>query len=126
MDTHSNSQNRRKMMIRFSSSEAPGARQRTRHAFTLAEVLVAIAISAIIFASVYAGISNCYNLMQSSRTNLRATQIMVSQLEAVRLCAWGTGTNLSQLFNSSIIPPAFTNYFYPVGLNGSTNMGIPY
>lgn len=74
----------------------------------------------------YQGISNCYSLLQTSRANLRATQIMVSELEGVRLCAWGTGTNLSQLFNTSIVPSTFTNYFYPLGLNGSTNLGIPY
>ena len=95
--------------------------------FTLVEVIVAAALGAIIFAALYCGIANSSNMVQTSRANLRATQIMVSQLEGMRLCAWGSGTNLSQLFNTSILPTTFTNYFYPVGLssstNGSTNLG---
>lgn len=88
---------------------------------------MAVAVSVIVFTATYAGITNCYNIMQTSRANLRATQIMVSELEGIRLCAWQTSTNGgSQLFSTSIIPTAFTNYFYPLGLNGSTNMGLPY
>lgn len=115
------------MITQSSLSDSSGVAQGARRAFTLAEVMVAVAVSAIIFATTYAGISNCYNIMQTSRANLRATQIMVSELEGIRLCAWGTATNGgSQLFSSSIVPPSFTNYFYPLGLNGSTNMGLPY
>lgn len=115
------------MIIQSSLSDTSNATQGRRRAFTLAEVLVAVAVSAIIFAATYAGINNCYNLMQTSRANLRATQIMVSELEGIRLCAWQTATNGgSQLFSTSIVPTAFTNYFYPLGLNGSTNLGLPY
>ena len=46
---------------------------------------------------------------------------MVSRLEGLRLCAWGSSTNQSQLFNTNIIPATFTDYFYPLGLNGATN-----
>lgn len=114
------------MIILSKSSEDSSATQGSRRAFTLAEVLVAVAVSALIFAAMYQGISNCYNILQTSRANLRATQIMVSELEGIRLCAWGTQTNLPQLFNPAVVPSAFTNYFYPQGLNGSTNMGLPY
>jgi prepilin-type N-terminal cleavage/methylation domain-containing protein len=115
------------MIIRSNPSGGPTATQGPRRAFTLAEVLVAVAISGIVFAATYAGISNCYNIMQTSRANLRATQIMVSELEGIRLCAWQTSTNGgSQLFSTSIVPTGFTNYFYPLGLNGSTNMGLPF
>ena len=115
------------MLTQSNSNETPGLRPGSRRAFTLVEVLVAVAISALVFTAMYAGISNCYGIMQTSRGSLRATQIMVSELEGIRLCTWGNGTNVaSQLFNQNIVPTAFTNYFYPLGLNGTTNLGNPY
>ena len=90
--------------------------------FTLVEALVAAAIGAVIFTALYAGISNSFSLLNTARANLRATQIMVSRLEGLRLCAWGKGTNqLSQLFDTNVIPQNFTDYFYPQGMNGNTN-----
>jgi hypothetical protein len=91
-------------------------------AFTLVEALVSAAIGAVIFTTLYAGISNSFSLLNTARANLRATQIMVSRLEGLRLCAWGNGTNqVSQLFNTNVIPTSFTDYFYPQGLHGDTN-----
>ena len=112
------------MRIQIVGSKISG--QKFRSAFTLVEVLISAAIGAIIFAALYCGIANSTDMVQTSRMNLRATQIMVSQMEGLRLCAWGTGTNLPQLFNTTIVPPAFTNYFYPVGMNGTTNLGATY
>src|SRR5690349_13828398 len=88
-------------------------------AFTLVEVLVAAVIGAIMFTTLYAGISNSFTILNTSRANLRATQIMLSRMEGARLCAWGNGTNqVSQLFDTNIISPNFTDYFYPQGMNG--------
>jgi prepilin-type N-terminal cleavage/methylation domain-containing protein len=96
--------------------------------FTLVEALIAAAIGAVIFTSLYSGISNSFSLLNTARANLRATQIMVSRLEGLRLCAWGNGTNqISQLFDTNVIPSTFTDYFYPEGMNGnSTNYGTTY
>jgi prepilin-type N-terminal cleavage/methylation domain-containing protein len=90
--------------------------------FSLLEVLVAIAISAIIFAALYRGISATFGMLQTVRENLRATQIMVSRLEGVRLCAWDNG----QLFSTNIVPRTFSDSFYPSGMGGSTNNGATY
>ena len=89
--------------------------------FTLAEVLIAAAVGAIIFLALYAGISNCFGLLTTSRANLRATQIIVSRLEGLRLEAWGDTNSVTQLFDPTFIPSTFTEYFYPLGLNGQTN-----
>lgn len=101
---------------------------RGERAFTLVEVLVAAAIGAIIFTSLYIGIANSFSLLNTARANLRATQILVSRMEGLRLCAWGNGTNqVSQLFNTNIVPTTFTDYFYPQGINGqSGNYGTAY
>jgi len=82
-------------------------------AFSLVEVMVAASIMAIIFAALFAGISSTFSLMDVTRENLRATQIMVSRLEGLRLCAWSN----NQLFNTSVVPTNFTDSFYPLGLN---------
>ena len=91
-------------------------------AFSLLEVLVAAGIMAIIYTSLFAGITSAFNLLQTTRENLRATQIVVSRLEGLRLCAWGS----AQLFNTNIVPTTFTDTFYPPGLNNTANDGTIY
>lgn len=99
-----------------------GKGRRPEGAFSLLEVLIALVISAVVFAGLYGGISCTFNLLETVRENLRATQIMVSRLEGVRLCAWSD----SQLFNTNVVPPVFTDSFYPSGLAYSTNSGTRY
>ncbi|MDD5139576.1 MAG: hypothetical protein PHY43_04850 [Verrucomicrobiales bacterium] len=91
-------------------------------AFSLVELMIAACIMAIVFASLFAGISTTFSLMDVTRENLRGTQIMVSRLEGLRLCAWSNG----QLFNTNVVPPNYTESFYPLGLNSSTNVGTIY
>ena len=96
--------------------------QISERGFSLIELLVAAFLAAVLFTAVFSGISNSFALLNTSRENMRATQIMMSRLEGVRLEAWGSGANQpSQLFNTAIVPTSFTDYFYPFGLNGNTN-----
>jgi hypothetical protein len=89
-------------------------------------MLIAAAISAIIFAAAFATVSTSFGILTVTRQNLRATQIIVSRLEGLRLEAWDQTNQLSQLFNTGYVPTSFVEYFYPLGLNGSTNEGIAY
>ena len=83
-------------------------------AFTLAEVLVAVVVLTVIAIGYYGGLSSGFIVLQSTRENLRATQIMMQKLEAIRLCTW------SQLGNVS-----FTEDYNP--LTTSTNSsGVKY
>jgi len=85
-------------------------------AFSLVEVMVAAVIAAIVLAAVFGGISKIFNLLTSTREDLRATQIIVSRLEALRLEAWGNGTNQpTQLFNTTNVPNFFHGLFLPAG-----------
>jgi len=93
-----------------------------RSAFSLLEVLIAVFVMAIIYTGLFSGVSTSFSLLQNTRENLRATQIMVSRLERLRLCAWSN----DQLFNTNIVPTTFTDSFYPLGLNGATNSGTLY
>lgn len=101
---------------------SPGRRRARILAFSLVEVMVAATVSAIIFLALFAGIASTFNLLDVTRENLRATQIMVSRLEQLRLCAWSSG----QLFNTNIVPRTFTDSFYPLGLQSTTNYGTIY
>ena len=60
--------------------------KRSTSGFTLTEVVVACGIAGIIFAGVFAGFGSGFLAIQFGRENLRATQVMLSRLEAVRLC----------------------------------------
>lgn len=84
--------------------------------------MIAALVLAIIFSVLFAGISTTFGLENSTRENLRATQIVVSRLERLRLCAWSA----SQLFNPDVVPPTYTDTFYPLGLKSTTNTGLVY
>lgn len=92
------------------------------NAFSLLEVLIAVFVMAFIYAGLFSGVSTTFGLLQVTRENVRATQIMVSRLERIRLCAW----NNDQLFNTNIVPTTFTDSFYPQGMNGTANNGTLY
>lgn len=108
--------------------ESSGRGRRARGAaFSLIELLMAAVIGVILFAALFRGLSDGYHLIQLERENMRATQILLGKMEAIRLCAWGsTITPNNQLFDPNIVPSSFSDYFYPVGLNSTTNLGTPY
>lgn len=107
------------MRFNFNNKAMGRARE---SAFSLLEVLIAAVVIALIYAALFSGINSTIGLLQASRENLRATQIMVSRLEGLRLCAWDS----SQLFNTNVVPPVFTDSFYPLGLQSTTNKSITY
>jgi prepilin-type N-terminal cleavage/methylation domain-containing protein len=77
-------------------SPPAGGVSRRQSAYTLAELLVAVLILAIMVISLYAGFSASFAVVRSNREELRASQILMRQVEALRLCAW------SQLSNRSL------------------------
>lgn len=84
--------------------------QRTRrrtHAFTLAEVLVAVAIMSVSFVSLYLGISFAFSVTSLERENLRATQVMLQRMEGIRLFTW------DQLTNTAMNPTYFEERYFP-------------
>src|SRR5437879_5170529 len=82
--------------------KAPG---RQLHAYTLAELLVAVAILGIMFASLYAGIWYGFAVTDASRQDLRATQILLERMEGIRLFNW------NQLVDTNYNPVTFTKYY---------------
>lgn len=105
---------------------AKPARPSLAAAFTLAEVLVAVLVLAIIATAFYAALSSGFAVVQSSREDLRATQILMQRLEAVRLCRWDQLTNST--FQEQYDPFNTTNgsagtvYTGKVSLSAPTNV----
>jgi hypothetical protein len=87
----------------------------TAEAFTLLEVMAALAIGLIMIAVLFVGIQQGNFILTNSRDDLRATQILLQKAEAIRLLTWPQLTNC---------PTTFQSLFYPGG--GSTNQGITY
>ena len=80
-----------------------------RHAYTLMEVLVAVAVIGVVFVTLYLGMLQGFAIVKLGRENLRATQILEEKMEIIRLYTW------PQINTAGFIPQSFTNYFYPVG-----------
>jgi type II secretory pathway pseudopilin PulG len=101
------------------STIQPGHSRRGQLAFSIVEVCISVAILAIMLVSLYGGMSSSFAVVQGSRENLRATQIMLERMEGLRLYNW------NQLVYSNMIPTTFTNYYYPLAAPGESK-GIMY
>ena len=81
----------------------------------LVEAMIGLMVGGIVIAAVYAGVGSGFQTMQLTRENLRATQIMVERLEAIRGCRWSRlNTNLQ----------SFVEYYTPTG--EGTGSGVPF
>ena len=110
------------MRIILNQYNTGGREAWARSGFSLVELLTGVVIAAMVYAAVFCGVSTAFRILGSSRENLRATQILVSRLEGIRLENW----NLGQLTNTAYVPTNFIEYFYPAGMNTNGNMGTVY
>jgi prepilin-type N-terminal cleavage/methylation domain-containing protein len=84
-------------------------------AFTLLEVMAALAIGLIMISVLFVGIQQGTFVLSNSREDLRATQVLLQKAEAIRLLTWPELSNC---------PTSFQTAYYP---NGATNTpGIVY
>jgi len=91
----------------------------TRGAFSLLEVIAGLVVCGIVFVSLYAGLSQGFKITQSSRENLRATQVIVERLESIRL------NTFDQLNTPGFVPTtAILEPYYAV--NSNDNGGFNY
>ncbi len=88
-------------------------------AFTLIEVVVAVAIIAVMFVTLYLGISFGFATTRFERENLRATQIILERMEGFRLMSW------TQISDVGYNPVTFTSTYYP-SAGGGQSQGIVY
>jgi Prokaryotic N-terminal methylation motif len=84
-------------------------------AYTLVEVMIGSALFAMCALASYLGLAQGLQILQLTREDLRATQILQDKTEIIRLYTW------EQLTNSAFISSSFTDYFNPAGVtNGSS------
>lgn len=80
-------------------------------AFSLVEILVGVSILGVVFVALYAGFSSGFAVVQLSRENLRATQILQEKMETIRLYTW------EQVNKQGFMPTNFVESFYASGTN---------
>jgi prepilin-type N-terminal cleavage/methylation domain-containing protein len=88
-----------------------------RAAFTLPEVMMAVAVSSVVFVTLYLGIAEGVVVVKNCRESLRATQILEEKAEIIRLISWNQITN-------GIVPQTFTDYYDPTASSGKK--GVTY
>lgn len=94
------------------------ARQHNEAATTLVDVIIAVAMLAVMAGGVIGALTYGFYTMQMARENQRATQIILEKVEAIRLYNW------SQVTNNGFIPATFTDVYDP---QASTNsQGVVY
>jgi prepilin-type N-terminal cleavage/methylation domain-containing protein len=86
-------------------------------AFTLTEVMVAVAVAATVFFSIYAGFSSAVLGARLAEESLRAIALLNEKVETVRLYSWSSVTN------AGATSVSFTNYFYQ---DGNSRFGTVY
>ena len=96
---------------------------RERRAYTFVEVMVAVAVVGVMVVSLYLCIATSFSIIQQTRENLRASQIMMQRVETVRLYTW------DQLRNVTV--PArfqtnFTEVYDPLSVTNGTGGGVVY
>ena len=81
--------------------------------YTFIEVMAATAILGFVAGSIYWGLAAGNVLIQSTREDLRATQVMLQKLEAIRLFTWSqlgdTNNYLTSNFVEDYDPSGATN-----------------
>jgi hypothetical protein len=70
-------------------------------------------VCGIVLLSLYTGLSSGFSVMQVTRENLRATQVMIEKLETIRLYTF------DQINQSGFIPTTFEAPYYAFGTNVS-------
>ena len=83
--------------------------------YTFVEVLVATVILGFVGASVYWGLAGGFGLIQSTREDLRATQVMLQKMEAIRLFTWSQIGNTNNFLTSN-----FVEDYDPLGTTNSS------
>jgi type II secretory pathway pseudopilin PulG len=93
----------------FSFGSSTTVRRASASGFALTETVVAILIAGIMLPALFTGLASACSTVQSTRENLRATQILVQRMESVRLAPYKT------LQDPAAYPINSTEYYSPSG-----------
>jgi len=87
--------------MRTGHSAQPPCRVAALAGFTLIELIVAMAVIGVVVVALYSAISSGFTSIRLARENLRATQILVEKMEAIRLYDW------DEITSAGFIPKTF-------------------
>ncbi len=88
---------------------------RTESAYSVVEAVIAIFLLGVLSVALFGAFSSGLALVQLARENVRATQIMMQKMEAIRLFTWSQGAN-TQLATTN-----FTDWYDPSALPSGTS-----
>src|SRR5215813_818461 len=117
MKTHTFSVNRQPIGLAWRAGLRlrSAAQGRQTSGFTLIETVVATLLAGIMLPTLFAGLASGFSIVKVTRENLRATQVIMQRMEAIRLAPYKT------LQDPAAYPASFTEYYSP---SGKTN-GAP-
>jgi type II secretory pathway pseudopilin PulG len=99
------------------------SRRRSIAAFTMIETIVATLLAAIMLPTLYAGLGAGFSFVRATRENLRATQVILQRMEAVRLSPY------TAIQDPAAYPTNVTEYYCPSSQtngNGGTVYTVTY
>ena len=85
-------------------------RSRRLSAYSIAEAVIAVFLLGVLTVALFGAFSSGLALVQLSRENVRATQLMMQKMETLRLLTW------SQELNTQIATTNFTDWYDPSGV----------
>jgi hypothetical protein len=94
--------------------------RRFQSGFSLVEATVGLGTVTTVILALYGALGGAFSGIQFSRENLRATQILVDKMEAIRLYSW------DQIQTPNFIPSTFDVPFDPQGAVNGTGTGVIY
>lgn len=101
-------------------STRPAAAGGPRSAFTLVEVMVGVAVMAIMLVALYGGFTFAFSEIRLARENVRATQILQEKMEIARLYDW------DQVTQPGFIPTTFAESYYAGSLTNTSTANFSY
>lgn len=87
-------------------------------AFSLIEIMVALAILGVVATGFMAAFGTGFNLIKGTRLEQRATQVLLEKMEVIRVFNW------DQIVTPGVIPTNFVEPFFTMG--DETNTSISY
>ncbi len=106
-------------MILFNPEHSNARRARTA-AFNLIEAAVAMAIIGIAIIALYSALLTGVEVVQRSREDLRATQVMVELMDTLRLYSW------DQITDPTFTPKKFDVEYDPIAATNGGSGGFIY
>lgn len=105
-----------KIKLKSNPGKAPERAKRSARGFTITEVVTATGILGFVVSSLCVGFNAGFCMFQSTREDLRATQIMLQKMESIRLFTWSQISDTTNYLKST-----FTEVYDPLGTTNSTS-----